>query len=162
MRRLNDYGSGYGVLAILIPFGISTILVAVSYAALGTPINETYKGVGIVDVPVNYYNMSEQDRADYLADLHGGQPTKVWGTNWGGWTLPIFTAYKYPDGTIIQEADYKDFIKNKTNVDYTAVVLNVLSVNPPLLDDLKAYGYLIRVVMILSICLGLLELIWIG
>lgn len=155
----NDVAS-FGVMAIIVPMIIVVVLTGVS-AGMGESTDGTFDSS--LNVPLTYDNMTKVQRAEYLSSLHGGIPVENWGLNGYGLEMPWLTDRTYPDGTVITNNAYNRFVNGEAdNVDYMNLVLSCFTVNPPLLEDLGFAGILIRIILILSIALGLLDLIWIG
>ena len=162
MRKMDNIASGFGIIAILIPFMISIILTGVSYGLGNT--TETLSGMELY-IPTSYKNMTATERIDFLSDLHGGTAVKVnigWdlGNIWTWWQA---YEYRFPDGFKMTDDQYLKFVYgDATQVNYMEMALDCLTINPPMLSYIGVWGMLFRIVLIMSIALGLLELIWIG
>lgn len=166
----NDNFAFTGGMLVLIPLVISIIL-SVVFIPLDVPsdLNSPVTlGDMFINVPVNYDNMTVSQREAYLADTYGGNYTEEFRFDLG-FRLSVgsnpFGVYWYvfPDGTEFTVDQYRRFIfGDATEVDYLSVVYSIATVDPPALKHLGVYGEFIRIVMIVSVAIGLTEILWIG
>lgn len=162
---INDKeGSVGGSIFILLPFIICVMLVAVSIPIESENAQGNIEGLDIY-IPENYEDMTKQERINYLAQQHGGMPTekRIW-WEWG-WDLDFF--YEdymiFPDHTKWSEEKYDKWINGQAkDVDVLGVAFNILTLNPPILEHLNEWGMLIRIILIASVAIGMLDLLWIG
>lgn len=161
--RSNTLASGTGVMLVLVPFVISVFLTGVF---VPTGDGADIGGLSLF-VPENYQNMSESERADFLAELHGGYPNKDWRPELRWWYfIPAgfgIVHYVYPDGTDMSSSEYHKYIEGDADKpDYWQVASNMITINPPALHSIGVYGGLVRIIMIASVCIGLVDLLWFG
>lgn len=158
----NKEASGFGVIAVFFPFMVAVVLTAVSTATGDT---STIGGLQLT-LPENYENLTSYEREQWLWEQHGGEPTHDFEFSW-----PIFNGginfgtwyYTFPDGTKMNDNQYNGFINGQpTEPDYYQTTMSILTLNPPQLEVLGAFGVLIRIALVVSVCIGLVELIWIG
>lgn len=160
LRKWNNYASGFGALLILIPFIISIILNLV-FVPMGT---ET-QNFGILYKPEGYEDMTPLEREAWLTWTFGGIPeyNYLWRLklSWpdfaGAWY------YCYPDGTNIPTQQWENFVNNEGDfIDSLDIVTNIIGINPPALTYLGLFGEIIRIILIVCVAIGLVEIIWIG
>jgi hypothetical protein len=157
----NNNASGFGTLLIVFPFIVSIVLTAV-YIPMGITAG---MGTVVIQEPDNYDNMTTMQREYQLALQFGGYPTHEW--RWGlKMSFPDWAGrwyYVYPDGTALTDAEYNRYLEGQgSEPDYYGVVMSMLSLNPPALERIGIFGLLIRILLIASICIGLVEIVWIG
>ena len=157
--RNNNNAQAGGTLLILMPFVVSILLCAV-FVPMGEA--STVKSFGLF-VPEGYEEMTEAERDNWIIETYGGEPVKEW--RWGLGALPSLGEWWliFPDGTEIKYNDYVKFRDgNALEPDYVQIVGQMITINPPALEQLGLIGVLIRVVLIASICIGLVDLLWLG
>lgn len=160
LRKLNDFASGFGVLALLIPFVISTVLTFTAFS-LG---DENALGSISLYTPENYDNMNRVEREAWMHNNHGGVSVREWRTELT-WKINFFGQwwYVWPDGFELTEDQYERFLSgNGDQTDYVEIAKAVLFLNPPLLSAIGVAGVLIRIILIVCVAVGLVELLWIG
>lgn len=160
MRKLDSVASAGGAVLILIPFIISVILTFVAYS-LGD-----VNAVGTISIytPEHYNDMSAFEREQWLWDAHGGEPEQIWKTEIT-WSINFFGQWYrvFPDGYEMTSGHYDKFVNgDASETDYYQIVVAILTLNPPLLVQLGIAGMLIRIILIVAVAIGLVELIWIG
>lgn len=162
-RKLSRNDDANGVYLVLVPFVI-TILLTVVFIPMG---GTAQIGAGIVMTPEGYGNMTTYDNKQYLADQFGGSPTYEWRwslkLSWPDWAGRWY--YVFPDGTAMEKDKYESFLDGTYSIDdddLYDLVMSILTIDPPALKEIGIYGTMIRVVLIVSVVIGLVELIWIG
>jgi hypothetical protein len=159
---VNQYAAGFGVLAVLVPVIITVVLTGASYAVDN---KTTTVGSLAIFVPENYQNMTMSERINYLNVQHGGEPELQAEKTWFlfGLDNPFRNDRIYPDGSVITQAQYDKYVEGQAlNVDYWEVTMSCLTINPPILTTIGDWGIFIRVILIVSVAIGLVELLWIG
>ena len=163
IRHFKKDDNASGVFFILIPFIITIILSAV-FIPMGDSLQV---GVNIVVTPQGYEDMTTLERTLYLYDQFGGNPVYNYhwrlSLSWPDWAGDWY--YDFPDGTSMNKEDYENFLSGEYSVDdadLKDVIMSVLTINPPVLDYLGIYGTLIRLILIVSVVIGIIEIIWIG
>jgi len=159
--KKNKFASGAGGLLLLIPFIIS-LLLTMAYQPMGetTGINNI-----LLTQPEHYEEMTQIEREKHLENLFGGHPEKEF--HWGfKLSFPDFAGrwyIVYPDGTEIELDDWEKFIEGYgVEPDYYNVVMSIIAIDPPILATIGIWGAIIRVLLIVSVCIGLVDLVWIG
>lgn len=166
----NDNFAFTGSMLILVPLIVS-ILLSVAFVSLDVPsdLNSPVTlGDMFINVPINYSNMTVSQREAYLVDTYGGNYTSEFrfelGLRLSAGSNPLGVYwYVFPDGTELTADQYRRFINgDATEVDYLSVVYSIATIDPPALKHLGVYGEFIRVIMIVSVAIGLTEILWIG
>lgn len=160
-RKLDDTASATGATLLLVPFIITVLLTAVFVPIQG---EEMVGGLGLF-TPESYSEMSYWDRVSYLSEVHGGAPRDEW--EWDLASLPALGTWYvyYPDGTKIRQDQWHSYVEgtfNNSAVNYYQVAMSMITLNPPALSHIGVAGYLVRIIMIASVCIGLVDLVWIG
>jgi len=162
VRSLRDDDVGSGVYLVLVPF-IIVVLLTVVFMPMGS---SSDVGFNILVTPDDYHNMSSSQRAQYLYDLHGANE-KVWIFRFAlSW--PDFAGNWYrvfDDGFKMTNDKYNDWLDGSYTIDMNdiaSMVTSILTLDPPALHQLGIYGTILRLVMIFSVVIGIVELLWIG
>lgn len=163
LRKLtNQKIATLGILAILIPF-IITVLLTTTGVFLGY--NEVASFSEYIPLPNDYQNMTEEGRREYFFDLHNVKdPLEIeFGTRLRLGFPPWEGILTFPDGYVITQENWLKYLHGEEiTVDYVEMTLNVLSMNPPLLTYLGIVGFYIRVILLMSVAIGLVDLLWFG
>lgn len=160
LRKFDNDADGAGAVLILIAFMISIVLTFVAYT-LGD-----VNAVGTISIytPEHYDDMSAFEREQWLWEAHGGEPEHVWKTEIT-WSINFFGQWYriFPDGYELTDGQYDKFVNgDASETDYYQIVVAILTLNPPLLESIGIAGLLIRIILIVMVAIGLVELIWIG
>jgi len=158
----NDNCGSTGVMLILVPF-IVVMLLSVVYLPMGGGEEIPFD---LVVTPDGYDEMSEGERAEYLAELHG-QCVKNWHwrfeLSWpdfaGNWYMD------FEDGFSMKFDKYNDFLSGDYVIDMgdvSSIITGILTLNPVCLGDIGIYGIFVRLILIFSVIVGIVELLWIG
>lgn len=181
--KYNDNGFN-GTIMIFAPFFISIILV-ITFLPVETVENNSIMTVGNVwvDIPENYANMTWDERLSYVNDSHGGPYTEdiFWrDPYWWEYGIMVFTLgiggigvylsdtlgnsmITWPDGTQVRQDDLEKYIQGHAyDIDWLNVVESIVTIDPPALRYIGPVGVLVRVLLIISVAIGLVEILWIG
>ena len=165
----NTVASGFGTLCIIVPFVFSAFI-AVVFLPIDT---QAMNNIGIyaIDFPNNYSNMSADERSDYLAEQHDGVVNNYnihWGEI-GNFEWPPFGRryVLFGDGTEITFQcwlDYRDgdmsSVNDSSKPNFWNVALSIMTLDPPALEGLGEYGFIIRTCMYITIAVGVAEILW--
>lgn len=161
--RKNKFGTSNGVMLIFIPFFI-TILLTVVYIPIDAPMGAEDL---VMYTPDHYRDMSPQERDNWLLDTHGNWTLEL--RTWMGIPHTILTDWAgtwwlvFDDGFEMKQSDWQKWrLGQDIDPDYVALTLSVLTIDPLALRELDVYGGIIRIVMIVSVCIGLVDIIWFG
>lgn len=160
--KKNKIASGSGVFLILVPFVISILLTAVFI-----PLGETGAlGAFGLYLPESYENMTEQQRDNWLIETYGGEPYKEWRPDLQFWLIFPYLGqwyFVFPDGTEMTQEQYEKFKTGEAGQpDYVQIVKQTITIDPPALKRIGVFGVVIRIVLLASICIGLVDILWFG
>lgn len=177
-----------GAMLVLIPFIIAVLLSAVFIPLAPTDSVDTgmsFGGIFFV-LPQDYDSMNYSQRSAWLNFTHGGGYTVDYDKGrsdfyennplnlifdtvtiipgalalYDSWTNPNFI---YPDDYVLDQNAHDKFCRgDASGVDYAKVTESILTLNPPALEHIDPYGGVVRAIMIVSVAVGLVELLWIG
>lgn len=150
------------VLMIVVPIIISLLLslIAVQVGEQES-INEIYSRID--GLPESYSNMSWDEREAYLVQLHGNYWTFFSLDN--SW-LNLGFAYQFEDGTVMQIWRFEEFCRGEADdmdkFNVVAFIWDVMTFDIDFLQQIGIYGTVIRLILIISVAVGLISVIWIG
>lgn len=165
LRRLkkNVFGTGTGVMLIVVPFIVSALL-AVTFVPMGNDVGLSQLGLYN---PENFDDMTPQQRDNWLVDTHGNWRLEL--RTWMGIPHTILTDWAgtwwliFDDGFEMKQSDWKIWREGGSiDISYVDVTMSILSLNPPALGYVGDYGAIVRIVMIFSLCIGLVDILWFG
>lgn len=184
LRRLikDRNATGFGTLCILVPFLFSIVLTVVfmpmgvtnsssslpfSGSNLNNPIlyNDTYMNWSYAerkdwllysgDFADGFKEMKAEPIFDFFNIIHRFVP----------WTIWVRAVYLFNDSTVLtlDEVDqYCNGVIPTQEIDYMDLVAGIVALDPPALKYLEEYGYIIRIILVVTVAIGLVEILWIG
>jgi len=181
-KIINNNNGSTGVMLVLIPFIITILLFMVSLP-IDTATDDKMITIGgmWLDIPEDYENMTWSERAEYTNISHGGNWTEdiEWrAPYWWEWaTLPLAgiggihyladtwgnSLITWPDGTQVRQDDLEKYIEGRAfDTDWKGIVESIVTINPPILSYLGIYGAVFRIILVIAVAIGLVEILWIG